>query len=295
MKRLFIIFCGLFSVNVNACDVCGAVNSSLGLGTIAAGNRHTIGCTYQYRTYKSNHPDFLGTPGIQSTERYQRIDLAGTVRLANRWQLKTSLPFVYNQQTKAGVTTAKQGLGDPIISVQYFIANRQDSLATKNIRWSLGGGVKLPAGQFAEPHNEVLLLYPGTGTVDAVLQSSLFMRKNKWGLIQETNCVIRSTNKYGYTPGSLFNATLYGFRKFDNWSVFGGFQYAWNGIDYQNRTAISSSPSEGSMLSATLGGTIQWGNLLLQANYHLPVVQQLGSGSVNQQTSFTASIYYLFN
>ena len=159
----------------------------------------------------------------------------------------------------------------------------------------MGGGAKLPFGQFAEPHDEVLLLYPGTGTLDAVLQSSFFLRINKWGLIQEFNCVLRSTNKCDYTPGSLFNATLYGYRKFSNWSVFGGFQYAWNGVDYQNRTAISSSPSEGSILSITLGGTIQWGNVLLQANYHLPVIQQLGNGYVHQQTSFTASLYYLFN
>ncbi len=295
MKIILFIVCGLFSVNINACDACGAVNSALGLGTVAAGNRHSIGCTYQCRTYKSNHPAIFDEPAISSTERYQRIDVSGTVRLANRWQLKLALPFVSNQQTKEGISIAKQGLGDPTISGNYFIVNWQDSLATKNIRWSLGAGAKLPAGQFAEPHNEVLLLYPGTGTVDALVQSSFFLRINKWGLIQETNGVFRTTNKYGYTPGSLFNATLYGFRKFSNWSLFGGFQYAWNGVDYQNRTAISSSPSEGRILSTTIGGTIQWGNVLLQANYHLPIIQNLGSGYVNQQTSVTASIYYLFN
>jgi hypothetical protein len=277
-----------------ACDVCGAVNSSLGLGTAAWGNRHTIGLTYQYRTYASNHPPLFNEPAVRSSERFQRLDLSGTIRLADRWQLKAIVPIVYNEQTKEGVRQAVQGLGDPMLTIHYFIINRQDSLGNQNIRWSVGAGGKLPAGRFAEPHNEILLLYPGTGTWDVVAQSSLYLRSSKWGMIQEINAVFRSTNKYGYTPGSLFNATLFGFRRFSNWSVFGGFQYAWNGIDYIDRTSINSSPSQGTILSATIGGTIQWGKVLVQANYHLPVAQHLGNGYTTQQASFTAGIHYLF-
>jgi hypothetical protein len=285
----------VMNVQLLACDVCGAVNSSLGLGTVALGNRHSIGLTYQYRTYLSNHPPLFNEPAIHSSERFQRIDLSGNIRLADRWQLKAVIPVVYNEQTREGIHSTKQGLGDPTVTVHYFVIDRQDSLARKNIRWSLGGGGKLPAGAFADPHDEVLLLYPGTGTWDGVVQSALYLRSDKWGLIQETNAVIRSTNKHGYTPGSLFSATLFGFRRFSNWSVFGGFQYAWNGIDYIDRISVNSSPSQGNILSTTIGGTIQWGNILVQANYHLPVAQNLGNGYTTQQTSFTAGIHYIFN
>ena len=295
IKLFATLVCALVSVQLFACDVCGAVNSSLGLGTVAAGNRHSIGLSYQYRTYKSNHPPLFNEPSVGSAERFQRIDLTGNVRLSNRWQLKASLPFVYNEQTKERVLQHKQGIGDPTLTVHYFLVNRQNDEQDRNLRWSLGAGGKLPLGAYPEPHDEVLLLYPGTGTFDGVFQSSLFYRSKEWGLIQESSFVWRSTNRHRYTPGSLFNATLFGFRRFKNWSVFGGFQYAWNGTDYIDREPINSSPSQGNILSGTVGATIQWGKFLLQGNYHLPIVQDLGNGYTKQQTSFTTGLYYIFN
>jgi hypothetical protein len=280
---------------VIACDVCGAVNSSMGPGTTALGNRHSIGLTYQLRTYSSNHPPLFNEAPASSTERFQRLDLSGNLRLAERWQLKAMLPVVYHEQSKTGTQSVEQGIGDPTLTVHYFILDRQDSLATRNIRWSIGAGGKLPLGEFPDPHDERLLLYPGTGSWDGLVQSSFYFRRGKWGVIQESSAVIRSANKHGYTPGSLFNATLFGFRRFSNWSVFGGFQYAWSGTDFIDRTAIGSSPSQGIILTATLGGTIQWGNMLVQANYHLPVAQHLGNGYTEQNTSFTAGIHYIFN
>ncbi len=294
--KLFALVAGmLLGLNAMACDVCGAVNSALGLGTVAAGNRHSIGCIYQYRSYKSHHPGIFNEPEVSSAERFQRLDLNGTIRLASRWQLKVSVPLVYNEQTKEAVHSLRQGFADPMITGHYFVVNRMDTTGNKVIRLSAGGGVKMPFASFPEPDNELLLLYPGTGTWDGMLQSSFFLRKNKWALIQENNLVLRGSNKYDYQPGNLFSATLYGMRRFSNWSVFGGFQYAWNGIDYQDRKAINSSPSQGNILSATLGGTIQWGNVMVQANYHLPIAQDLGNGYVHQQTGFTAGVYYLFN
>ena len=74
--KLFALAAGiLLGLNAMACDVCGAVNSALGLGTVAAGNRHAIGCTYQYRSYKSNHPGIFNEPAVSSSERFQRLDL----------------------------------------------------------------------------------------------------------------------------------------------------------------------------------------------------------------------------
>jgi hypothetical protein len=205
MKRFATIVGVMVSAQLLACDVCGAVNSSLGVGTVAAGNRHSFGLTYQYRTYISNHPPLFNEPGVRSTERYQRIDLSGNIRLASRWQLKALIPIVYNEQFKQGTREFRQGIGDPTLTVQYYVVNWQDSAATKNIRWSIGAGGKMPVGQYTDPNNQVLLLYPGTGTWDGVLQSSLYLRSNNWGLIQENSLVLRGTNKYHYTPGSLFN------------------------------------------------------------------------------------------
>ena len=295
MKLSATISCLLLAVRLWACDVCGAVNSSLGLGTIASWNRHSIGLTYQYRLYQSNHPALFNEAPVSSREQFQRIDVSGNIRLGDRWQLKTVVPFVWNMQEKEGDRQTRTGIADPTVSLHYFIVDRQDSLSNRQFRWSAGLGGKLPVASFPEPHDEVLLLYPGTGTWDGMAQSSFFCRLGNWGIIQETNVLLRSTNKYDYTPGNLFNATLFGLHRWSNWSVFGGFQYAWNGIDYLNRSAINSSPAQGNILSASLGATIQWSNILIQANAHVPVAQSLGNGYTRQQTGFTAGIHYIFN
>lgn len=296
MKKIILSGCVFFCISISyACDICGAVNSSLGLGTIAMGNRHSVGLNYQFRNYKSTHPRLFTEPETSSYETFQRWDLSGNIRVAKRMQVKIVVPFAFNQQRKDGATQQKTGIGDPTVSVNYFIADRIDSTMSRQFRWSVGAGAKLPFGKFPEPHDPVLLLYPGTGTVDPIAQSTLFFRWNKWGLIQEANAVLRTTNKHGYTPGNVFNATLFGFRKLGNFSVFSGFQYAWNGVDYAVGEPINSSPARGNLLTLACGVTWNSGNFQLQANAHAPLIQQLGNGYVKQQASVSAGIFYLFN
>jgi hypothetical protein len=296
MRTILLAGCAAFCISFSfACDICGAVNSSLGLGTIAMGNRHSIGLNYQLREYKSTHPRLFTEPETTSYETFQRFDVTGNIRLSGRFQAKVVVPVAVNQQRKEGVTSRKSGFGDPTASINYFLFDRADSLMTRQFRWTVGAGAKLPLGQYPEPHDPVLLLYPGTGTTDPFVQSTIMLRRNKWGIIQECNALFRTTNRHGYTPGNLFNATLFGFRRLGDVSVFAGLQYAWNGIDYVDRDPINSSPARGNLLTAAVGATYTAGNFQFQANYHIPLVQQLGNGYVKQLTSVSAGIFYLFN
>lgn len=274
------------------CEVCGAVNSSLGLGTIAQGNRHSLGFSYQYRSYRSTHPRFFSEPETVSYEQYQRFDLLGTIRLSERWQAKLVLPYACNRQQKTDSNAVKSGIGDPTVTFSYFLIDRQDSTGTRQVRWSVGAGAKFPFGKFAAPHDPVLLLYPGTGSLDPVAQSVFLYRKNNWGLIQELNGIYRFSNKYNYTPGSVFNAALFGFRNFGQLSVFSGLQYAWNGIDYVDSEAIASSPARGNLLTAAAGISWRWNELVVQGNVHVPLVQGLGGGMVKQLQAVSLSFNY---
>lgn len=295
MKYSIAVFCLLMVTFVNACEVCGAVNSSQGIGTTASGNRHSIGLTWQHRTYCSTHESVFSGQMESSRECFQRIDLSGSIRISPRFQVRLLLPYSVNEQEKSSRKVRKTGISDPAVTLHFFAVNQQDSAQNSIVRWSLGGGLKLPLASYTVPHDSVLLLFPGTGTWDGVIQSSAYLQRGKRGIIQETSMIIRGTNQYDYTPGSLINATIFGFQRFSSWSLFGGFQYSWNGIDYIDRTALSGSLARGQIVTATAGATIQWGNLILQGNYHLPVFQKLGNGSVKQTTSFTAGMYYLFN
>lgn len=294
MKFITIALFVLWGWNSLACEVCGAVTSALGPGTIAAGNRHAIGLGYQFRNYNSHHPGILGLPDENSYESFQRFDVTGLFRISNRWQLKGALPVVYNQQLKNDVNTIRQGVADPTLTGHYFVINRRDSLANA-MRWSLGAGLKIPLGTYADPNEDWLMLYPGTGSWDGLFQSSFYLQRGKWGLIQETSILLRTQNRYEYKQGNSYNATLYGFRNVKRLTFLLGIQYAANSNDILEGNRVIDSPVKGQSLSVSAGISARWDNLMAQAYFHLPAYQHLGNGYVTQQIGLNVGLYYLFN
>ena len=294
MKFITIMLCMLCGLYSYACEVCGAVTSALGPGTIAAGNKHAIGIGYQYRSYHSHHPGILNLPDENSDEVFQRLEVNALFRLSARWQLKGVIPVVYNQQVKDEITTLRQGLGDPALSAHYFAFNRIDTNGNA-LRWSLGAGMKFPLGKYSTPDEDWLMLYPGTGSWDGLLQSSLYVQRGKWGLIQEGSVLLRTQNKYSYKQGNSYNASFYAFRNVRSFTFLLGAQYAANSNDLLENKRISDSPVRGTSVSISTGISIRWKDFLAQAYYHVPVYQDLGNGYVSQKTGLNIGIYYLLN
>lgn len=294
MKYVTLVLCALWIANSSACEVCGAVTTALGPGTLASGNRHALGMHYQYRNYHSQHPGILNLPDESSYEYFHRWDFTAVLRLAERWQLKAVLPFASNRQEKSDQTNLVSGWGDPTVTAHYFILNRKDTTGFV-YRWNVGAGIKLPVGNYAEPSTDWLMLYPGTGSWDGVLQSSFLIQKKQWGILQEISCLLRSGNNYGYKQGNSLSASLYAYRSLNNWTFLAGVQFAANSNDYQDGIRITESPVRGSILSASAGISYRWKNYLAQAFYHVPVYQYLGNGYVRQQTGLNVGVYYLFN
>ena len=294
MKYVTSALCALMAMNSWACEVCGAVTSALGPGTIAAGNRHAIGLGYQFRNYHSQHPGILGLPDETSDETFQRFDLTGLYRISARWQLKGVIPMVSNKQLKNNQTTQRQGIGDPMLTAHYFVVNQSDTSGNA-IRWSLGVGMKFPVGKYSTHDEDWLMLYPGTGSWDGLVQSSLYLVRGKWGIMQEGSVLIRTQNKYNYQQGNSYNTSLYGFRNVKSVTFLLGAQFAANSNDVLNGKRVSDSPVKGTSLSISAGVSYRWKNLLAQAYYHVPVYQYLGNGYVTQKTGLNVGVYYLFN
>lgn len=280
-----------------SCDVCGcgAFNSTHGLGTLAQGNRTSIGLNYQYRLYKSEHPELFGEGIERSTDYFQRLDVLGQLRLSKKWQVQLSVPISFNTHIADDTSSQKNGLGDPTLMVNFFLFNKQDSLQTRLFRWIVGAGMKSPLGKFTRPNDVDLYLFPGTGTFDAVFQNSFFLQKKRWSLLQTSQYVLRGENKYDYIPGSLFSASLFGQYKFRTWGVYAGSQYSWSGVDYLNRKPISSSPTQGNILTGIVGASVQFNAWVVQGNIHIPITQNLGDGNSHQKTACSISLNYFFN
>lgn len=277
--------------------MCGATNTSLGLGTGAQSNRHSIGLSYQYRSYESIHPSLYSLPVTPTHEYFQRYELTGLIRLSNRFQLRLSVPIVANKQEEKDTVHFKRGIGDAQVMINFFLVNqsKSDSNCVKQIRWSIGAGVKNPTGEAPRLTSSQRMLFPGTGSFDAQFASNFYIRKNSWGLIQQSQLILRTENKTGFQFGNAVNLNLLALRKWESCSVFAGTQFAWNGSSYMNRKVSEDVLSNGTIATLAIGASFQKNNLLFQISGELPYYQNLGNGSVHQQLSFSAGINYLFN
>lgn len=291
MKHIFTAFTLLIAGNSLACDVCGcgAANTAMGLGTVAAGNRSAFGINWQYRSFHSLHENFFGMPQTHGVTLFNRFDLYGNIRLARRWQLKVIVPVVYNRETESGVQDVRTGIADPSFSVNYFFIDRQDTARSSQFRWSIGLGGKAPFAKYSDPNDENQFLNPGTGTWDATAATTVFARWNKWGIIAEANFMLRGENKYHYTPGNVLNLSAYGFHRWKTWSAFAGVQYMYSGDQYLNRHPLNLSPATGNILSCAVGASVQVRKLMFQANFQLPVMQILSEPGTQQLAGLNLS------
>lgn len=291
-RNLISAFVVCISMPCHSCDVCGASNSISGFGTYANGNKTNFGLNYQFKTYKSSHPGIFNEHAESSTELFQRLELKGQFRLSKRWQGNADVPLVLNQQTHEGLRSKQQGFGDIGVGINYFIINRQDSLLRKVFRWNIGIGTKVPSGKYTHPDSSNLMLFPGSGSFDAVFNTILFYQKNKWSFVSESSFFLRGTNKFHYQAGNTFSSTLFANRKLRDFSSYLGAQFVWVGHAYRNTYIINNSPTVGSILTALCGITYRKNNWLFQGSYHLPLTQNLGNGYTKQKQAFNISLFY---
>lgn len=295
-KCLLFAVCLFFTVNANACDVCGGVNSALGLGTGAQGNRTLFGLNFSHRNYTSTTHSLLGTHST-TFEQFNRLEAIAQIKLSEKWQMKGT--FVYSDALQLSedknVNMRLSGIGDASISTNYFIANNVDSTGNKSFRWSVGLGAKLPTGKFTTPHSDSMIIAPGTGSFDALAQSNILFRYKKWSFINEIQFGLPFQNKYEHRRGISLNTSIYVLRKVDEFGLFGGVQVSYNGTDYISGARNSASVMNSFVVLPTLGSIYKTGDFMFQGNFQKPIWQTIADGHVKQNFAFTLSAIYLLN
>lgn len=297
MKNLLLfLIASLIGLNTaQACDRCGCSLSGHYLNALPQYQRHMVGARWFYRGFASDHHG-----GVWSDERFHSLDLWAQVFPRERFQIVGVLPLNHFTQTLENVSTRSQGIGDAVLLMNYNALrhNWGSSSAWTQLLW-LGGGVKLPTGQFdpalvrqgINPN-----MQPGTGTLDGLLSGMYNIRYNQWGLAADALVRFSQTNSEGYRFGHRLNASSRFFYQMQTgatrWLPTAGAVWEWSAPD-RNQGNVAHDTG-GYCLLGHVGLDVYWERFAIGVAGLFPVMQHLGNGYLLARPRVQVSTSALF-
>lgn len=277
----------LASLAAQACDVCGCGLGGVFFGILPQYNTHYLGLRYSFASFQShiNHNSEY-TPNERSHDTYQKLELSSRLMLGDKWQVQMVLPYLSNDMNGTVQKVTSSGMGDPSVLVYYNLFNSGMDLM-RNWRQSLllGGGVKLPLGEFNKKDGGLLInpnFQLGSGSLDYLLSANYTVRYKQAGLNMESGYKFNTANGQGYRFGNQWNASSYGFYWVETMKV-AYLPYA--GLYYEQAAMHTDDGkyqinSGGNSLLATIGGQIYHKRLSFNMQYQVPVYQHYNSDEV---------------
>jgi hypothetical protein len=212
------------NINALACEVCGTF-----MGIIPNEKKSFISVFYRYRAFKQDNfngnvyfPDnslrtMQPTHGAHTVdgsgyEIYRTVDIRGRYFLHNRIELNVILPYCFNKEFSSGVLEEAVGIGDLTTLLSYHAYESVENKVKHRIQF--GAGMKWATGAHSEKLGSErisLLLQPGSGSDDILLNGAYFVGYNKWSgglnVTQKINGVNKFREKIGNSTtmnGSIF-------------------------------------------------------------------------------------------
>lgn len=288
MKRLYLFSILFLTITFSslACDVCGCRLGGLSYGILPQHFQHLVGVKYSYaRFYAQMDHDSEYYNDEYSNDTYQRIDVIGRISILPKLQLNVQLPYLINQMDGSHQKVSSDGVGDPIVMLYYTLLNTglEDFDWKNSLR--VGGGVKLPFGEYRKEDDGLLInrnFQLGSGSVDYLLSANYTLSYNNWGLNTETSYKMNGTNDVDYHFGNQFNASAYLFRYLETNTLgflpYGGVYYEFSQKHTEGK--VDQVNTGGTALFTTLGTQVYWKQFSLTMDYQAPINQTFNSDDV---------------
>lgn len=304
MKKIFWILSLLLilsTVQVSACDVCGCSAGGYYLGIMPQQNNNFIGLRYRNSIYDGHG----GLVPYGAHDIFQSTELFTRYYLHPRVQLLGFVPYSFNHRMQTDREMKVKGLGDVLFLATYQLWNtvRGNNLEGWRHSFFVGGGLKLPTGQFrfsdmdaSQVNNANFQL--GTGSLDYLLSTNYTLRWKAWGLNLEGSVKINGKNEDDYRFGTRFsgNGNLFLIRQLSKSLAimpYAGLYAEKSSVDWQQGAEVESTG--GPLLASNTGLDIylnqRWA---LGLKYQLPVYQNLGGGHLDAKRRFMVQLLMLW-
>ncbi|MCB0545446.1 MAG: hypothetical protein R2791_19750 [Saprospiraceae bacterium] len=306
MRTLFVAVALLsFATAASACDVCGCSAGGQYTGILPQFHRHFLGLRWSEQSFLSAHTRSAARAGrFDSEESFRSIDIIGRIYLRPRLQLLTLAPYCdfRRMDLETGEETRTSGLGDISVMAAYVLLDTGDSLRR---HWrhtlTLGGGVKLPAGQHRLTDAEGQLLHPnlqpGSGTTDFLLTATYTLRYGAWGLSGEAAGKINTANREReYRFGNRISgaARVFYWKNAGKFALLPGAGVAVDASQVNSGDPDYTEGTGGTALYGTAGLDVYAGRFAAGINYQHPLAGQLGGGKIENRARWTLSVNYIF-
>lgn len=279
-----------------ACDVCGCGAGNYYFGMMPQFHKNFVGIRYRQFSYRSH----LGQHAIHATqETFHVSELWGRYYPHSRVQLLGFLPWAYHEQHTYQGTKTLQGIADAMILANYQLIQIEKE-NHKHSLWA-GMGVKMPTGKSHYDTNDAThVANPnfqlGTGSWDLLFNTFYQFRRQKWGINADAAFKMNTANSQEYRFGNRVSGNLAFFhvQKVKNVGLMPhlGIYAEHSFMDTQKGILLENTG--GNLLAQTLGVEFFYKNINIGANAHVPLAQDLASGSVKANNRGLLHITWVF-
>ncbi|OUJ72420.1 hypothetical protein [Hymenobacter crusticola] len=304
MKKFFLSISLLlaFSATGYACDICGCF-----MGITPYDNQSGVSLMHRYRIFNGYRqlgqtPQFFpngvrpffpahfnNDTGYEHShhgdpddyEAFRVIELRGKYFLSQRVELNAFVPYVMNTSQINGKQLNASGLGDVTVFAGYHLIRNIETAGVQS-RLIVGGGVKLPTGNFQRVNHDgrryPLLNQVGTGTTDGFVYANYIGSWHSLGLSVNSSYRVASRNRFenSIAPSTTTFASLfYRLPLGTNWQVYPSAQFFYEKTDGEELEGHLTGEHE--MNNALLGPglDVYYKNFSLNSSVQLPVYTAL--------------------
>ncbi|ALW86709.1 hypothetical protein AUC43_17465 [Hymenobacter sedentarius] len=281
-----------------ACDICGCF-----MGITPYDNQSGLSLMHRYRIF-NGYQEYGQTPhffpkgarpffpsSLNSDNGYEHdhsgdptdfeafrvIELRGKYFLSQRVELNAFVPYVMNTSQINGKQLNASGVGDITVFAGYHLI-RQIETAGIQSRLIVGGGVKLPTGEFrrqnAQGERYPLLNQVGTGTTDGFVYANYIAGFRSLGLSINSSYRRSTENAFrnSLAPSTATFASLfYRIPLGTDWQVYPSAQFFYEKT--KGETLEGQLTGEHAMNNALLGPglDVYYKNVSLNTSFQLPI------------------------
>lgn len=301
---LFLLLTVFAAGNTRACDICGCGAGSTYLGVLPDFSTRIIGLRYRYNNLLTHVGPGGSNSYLTTREQYHTAELWGGWTFGQRFRIMASVPLSYNTKSSQEKNASKTGPGDITLQGLYRVVRSKRSLGSRLLAQDLwlGGGVKLPVGQYEplpeeEAGKSANLFQLGTGSTDFLLTGMYDIRLQDAGLNLSAGYKMNTTNRYGYNYGNKLSTSMqvyykFRIRKTATLAPNAGLAYERASGDLDEGYAVFNSG--GYLLAGTLGAELQYKKVALGGNWQPPLKQQLAMDAVRARNRMMFHLSLMF-
>lgn len=276
------------------CDACGCSASGGSMGFASMLNSNFVGIRYFNQQYQST--DGLYTNSAWYSEYFNTTQIWARIPVSKQLQISVLLPYhSHNRETALG-KQAIDGLGDITLLAMYRMYQTHKDSTFLTHTWQMGGGIKVPTGQFNEMNSGSVnpSFQVGTGSWDYLFATEYIVRRKQFGLNALLNYVVKTENQKHYRFGNQLNYATTFFYLYEKGSFSFAPQLGFAGENYENNYQFATKINEtsGHVLFGKMGVELGRDAFSFGINTMLPVQQNLTGGNVKANYRWSININY---